>query len=498
MNTLLSMLGSWAGAPSHGFDAASGRSAWLAVLSVLALYLVTSAIVYPSVITVTDEASYIRDARVVLTGQGGIPVTDPFSGRVVVIEPAARYPLGTALMMAPFVGLADWRGAYVVPLLCVAIGVLLTGLWLRDAERSPFYAMVVLGYPATLVMGRIAMSDAPSLAVCAVGLFCFWRGRDGPFPWFLSAGLMAGASILFRESNVLVFVPLFVGALLRRDSGVWALVVGGVVGMSLRVVANQLVFGDPFFYKAPDPFRLEAVLTSAPIYLASLLVLVPGGLIAGLAYRGERRPEIVATVILFTLFYCLYGYSAAESGLAKRLILGPRYFLPLLPVLALCLADGLPRLHARLGEGAGRALLLALGAWALSVALVNVAVPVGLDRWNSGQAEIRDEIERNVPAESVLVTNSYATGKFLDVLDRPLPPMKHDAIGNREMAALLRRHGEVYVALLDRSDSAFWQRQAQENELYIGTLRPRPDLVFDRQVTSTDRLRVWRVAQRQR
>ncbi len=54
------------------------------------------------------------------------------------------------------------------------------------------------------------------------------------------------------------------------------------------------------------------------------MVLVPGGLIAVALYRGSRRPELIATVALFVAFYLMYDYSGFTSGMAKRLILGPR------------------------------------------------------------------------------------------------------------------------------------------------------------------------------
>ena len=64
--------------------------------------------------------------------------------------------------------------------------------------------------------------------------------------------------------------------------------------------------------------------------------------------------EVVATVILFTGFHFAYGYSAEESGWAKRLILGPRYFIPLLPLLALCAADVWPRFAGRIAARASQ------------------------------------------------------------------------------------------------------------------------------------------------
>ncbi|MCZ6782415.1 MAG: glycosyltransferase family 39 protein [Proteobacteria bacterium] len=311
---------------------ADGKRARTVVLAFLALYAVSFAVFYPSVITVADEGSYVRQANLILAGSDTVEKIHPFTGEVIDYKPINDYPLGTALLLVPFVAVGGWQAAFVVPMLCLLFGVWITARWLEEEGHSPLFALFVLAYPPALVFGRIAMSDAPSLLVAAAGLWLFWRGQDRPAPTWLAAGFVAGVSLLFRESNALVFAPFFVGAVLRGESKSWALVVGGLLGVGARMLAGQLFFGDAFFAKRPESFSLSLVAGNLPLQALALLVLVPGGLLAGFAYRGRRWPELVATVAIFPAFYALYEYSAAESALWKRLVLGPRYFLPLLPL----------------------------------------------------------------------------------------------------------------------------------------------------------------------
>ena len=329
------------------------RNAAAALVALLAIYTAGFLCFRPAAITIADEGTYVRQAQLIAAGTTGVEIVDPFTGAPTELRPINRYPLGTALLLLPFVSLGGREAASLLSLLCTVAGVALTARWLHEQGRSPLFAVLALAYPATIVMGRVAMSEAPSLACVSLGLWLYGRGLGrGGWPW-LGAGFAAGFSFALRESNVLLFAPLFAGSLLRRDPGVPALVVGGLLGTSVRFLASWLFFGDPFFVKPPDAFSPGAILSNAPTYLFCLLVLVPGGLVAAFAYRGPRRPEIVATVVLFVLFYLSYTYSAGPSGWAKRLVLGPRYFIPLLPVLSLCAAEVWPRLAARFRARAG-------------------------------------------------------------------------------------------------------------------------------------------------
>jgi len=73
-------------------------------------------------------------------------------------------------------------------------------------------------------------------------------------------------------------------------------------------------------------------------------------------------------------------------------------------------------------------------------------------------------------------------------------PLDRTHLGPESVAALLRRHGEATVVLLDRSDSQHWRDDARANAEFLETLPGKHTIVFDRQVTATDSLRVWRVS----
>jgi 4-amino-4-deoxy-L-arabinose transferase-like glycosyltransferase len=464
----------------------------------LALYTIGYVAFYPRAITNDDEGFYVEQTRLwVATGSFSAERLDPRSGERESFVPG-DYPFGMVALMAPFVSAFGWRGAFFPSFVCLLVAVLATARWLHEERRSPAFALILLAFPAALVGGRLAMSDTARMAVAALGLWWFFRGLEGPKGWWFASGFVAGAALTLRESAVLPFVPLFAGTVLRRDRGWLWLLVGGLAGTALHLVTNQLAFGDAFFVRGarnPYPFDLSGLPERLPLYLFGLLVLVPGGLAFGIAYRGRRRQEVVLTLLLYVGFYLFQAFDMSASSFPKRLVVALRYFDPLLPLLALTLAESVPRLLGglvarrpwleRIGSGV-------LALWIAGVGVAAFAVHPSLDRWSAGQAAIRDAVERTVPVDAVLVANGVAMRKFIDDLTRPYRTLHRDRVSPEELETIRERHDGYFVAFLDRSDSAYWREDAARNAAFVARLG-NPTPLVDLRATPTDRLRIWRI-----
>lgn len=484
---------------------ASPRLAWLLVALCIALYTIGYAAFYPSGATTDDEDLYIEQTLLWLeTGSFRVEKLDPLSGQSASFV-AGDYPFGMTALMAPFTAAFGRNGAFLASFLCFVFAVLMTARWLHDERRSPLFALILIGFPAASVAGRLALSDTARTLAAALGLWLFFRGLDGPRRgWWLASGLVAGAALTLRESAVLVFIPLFAGTVLRWDRGWGWLLLGGLAGTALHLAANQAVFGDPFYSRNQAtgfyPLELTTIHERLPIYLFGLLVLVPGGLWFGLCYRGRRRPEIVATVASFFLFFLGQAYGMTASSFAKRLVVALRYFDPLLPVLAFAMAESVPRqihaLLARLPERKRfeRLAAAAIGLWIAGAFAVGLAIHPVLSRWSAGQASIRSAIETHVARDAVLVINGTAIRKFVDDLARPYVTLWRDDVSPEDLAELKRRHGGYMVAFLDRNDSDYWRDDAARNEAFVGRLGAGEPLV-DLRISATDRLRIWRVGE---
>jgi hypothetical protein len=205
----------------------------------------------------------------------------------------------------------------------------------------------------------------------------------------------------------------------------------------------------------------------------------------------------VATILIFLCFYLFQTFGMIETGFLKRLVNGLRYFDPLLPVLAFAMAESVPRLlGARLTprperEPLRRLATAAAGLWLVGVLAVSFLVHPVFDRWTASQMRIRDALLETVPVDAVLVAN-HGLGKFVDDLGRPYTTLYRSHLSPEELDQLRDRFGGYFVALLDRSDSAYWREDAAANAGFVAQLGEPAPLV-DLRVTGTDRLRIWRI-----
>jgi hypothetical protein len=483
-------------------SAGPDRRLTIVVAGVL-IYLVGLLCFFPDVITQHDEARYLEMAYGFANGAPCLDHVDPLSGEVSC-TPGSRFLPGTAALMAPPVALFGWRGAYLVPALAVAVATLCTALWLREAGRSPLFALMVLGYLPTLVLGRVAQSDVPSTALAALGLWLFWaRAPDHRMRWAAS-GFVAGLSLCLRETNALLFAPLYLGALVRREGATWALIAGGLAGSLLWPLGNWIVFGDPLYvYPRRPTFAVSNVPGNLPLYAVALLLFIPAGLIGGLLYRGERWPEVVATVLLFCALYLSFGYRGETSGLLRSMILGPRYFAPLTPLLAFAAAEAFPRIweaiRARLRPGRAEALeritTLGVRIWVAGVLLVAFAVHPVLDRLMAPLERFREAIYDHSVAGSVLVI-PWVDRKLVNPMYGERQRFYIHNLTPEILDALLARHGSITVALHERPESAHLRAKAREHQEVLNPLTRRADfaLLYDSGTDTPERLRIWRVS----
>jgi 4-amino-4-deoxy-L-arabinose transferase-like glycosyltransferase len=474
------------------------RTAWL-LLGVAAACYVAGYLLYPPrTLTISDETAYVGQAVAFAKGRTTVPAGLPFSRAVTTVVPSL-YPPGTSLLQTPFVRLGGWQAAPWASVLSLIAATLLLALWLEGEGFSPLFALLFLVYVPALVLGRTGMSDVPSAAISVAGLLLFWRGQERRWPWWLGSGLLAGLSLGFRSTNALLFVPLFAGTLLRRERKAVALVVGGLLGLGVRLLVAVALFGSAGFGSGYDlaagyGWGLDAAWRNAPVYALALLVLIPGGLLAALLYRGRRRAELAATGLLVALFFLFYRYSGVESGGLKRLVLGPRYFIPLAPLLVFALAEVATRRWAGSALAARWGGLLA-AVCSLGVALTAFAVHPALADWSKSQSSLVRAIYDSTPDGAALVLDPPTTNKFVSpVYGERVVASWWDVPAHR-VPEVLRAHPATYLILLDRSDSDYFRNESLAGAKYLSEVegRCRLTLVHDAQHDSVDRLRIWRV-----
>jgi hypothetical protein len=514
------LLGPTASAARPAVTVANGgfpNKAWLVsemgiVWCVVLLYALGFLCFYPQAITNFDEVSYLRQAVSFASGSATVDTVDPFTGQHQRVHPS-DYPAGTSTLMVPFVWLAGWRGTFLLGLLALSAATLFTARWISESGGSPLYALAVLGYLPALVMARTGMSDLPSACLVAGGLWLFWTD-DQRTPWRrLAAGFLAGASICLRETNPLLFAIFFAGALVRRERHMIPLILGGVLGVACRPMSSVLVYGTPFFVK--DYFYGFSGLyapESLVMYLTALLVLVPGGLIFVLFYRGKRWIELVSTVVIYVGLFIDYNYNALSSGGLKQWMLSLRFLIPLLPVVAFAMAHTSTRWYQAIArslrpEGRIKLQRLARGAvavWVSGSVLVGFFVNWRSQLWSKLHEDVVNALYANTDPAQPIMADQPATVKFLNELhgQRMLVDLdlgdETNEVRRYQLMRLLERNKSVQIVLFGRDDSEYWLSKSKDDQLFIDAISQRlhATLKLQQRFAGLGVLRIWNVSGR--
>ncbi len=461
------------------------------VYATLLAYAVGMSLFWPRVFLVVDEQSYVGQAMAFSVGRTTIA-----DAGVVFPKPRmqaiSNYPPGTSLLQAPLVRVFGWRAAVVVSVLSLIVATLLTARWLREQGRDPAFALVIPGYAGAALFGRIAMSDIPATALVAATCWLLWDARGSAARSALAA-FCAGAILLFREPPIMIVAPLFLGAAIRREVRIGAAIAGGIAALTLRFGAAWVLFGTALYAREPGPgFSVASLAHSIPIYSFLLLVMLPGGALLPFLYRGPRRLELLAAFWMYLVVFLLFGSnSVQESGLVKGLLHASRYMAPLLPILAFQAAEVWPRVYARVRarSEAWRVLPRALAGGVLATAfLIHPAahlqerVPLAIVRG----------LYSHTATSQYLITNTDATLKYLNVAYGPRKLILRYGLSLDSVTTFSSRYGPVAVALLDRTDSDLFRRDAQGNAEFLASVSSRCETrsTYDEHVASWARVRI--------
>jgi hypothetical protein len=461
------------------------------VYATLLAYVVGMSLFWPRVFLVVDEQSYVGQAMAFSEGRTAIA-----DAGVVFPKPRVQmisnYPPGTSLLQAPLVRLFGWRGAVVVSVLSLIIATLLTARWLREAGKDPAFALVLPGYAGAALFGRIAMSDIPATALVAATCYLLWTARSRPSRSALAA-FCAGAILLFREPPIMIAAPLFLGAAMRRDIHIGAAMAGGIGALALRFGAAYILFGTAWYAREPGPgFSVSSLAHSIPIYSFLLLVMLPGGALLPFLYRGPRRPELLTAFWMYLVVFLLFGSnSVEESGLVKGLLHASRYMAPLLPILAFQGADVWPRLYARLRARSETWRVLPRGLAAGVVGMAFLIHPAAHLQERVPLAIVRGFYSHTASSQ-YLITNTDATLKYLNVAYGPRKLILRYGLSLDSVTTFSSRYGPVAVALLDRTDSDLFRRDAEGNAEFLASVSSRCETrsTYDENIASWARVRI--------
>jgi hypothetical protein len=309
---------------------------------------------------------------------------------------------------------------------------------------------------------------------------------------------VSGLSILFRETNAVLLVPIVIGAMVRRKCVPWALVLGGVLGVAIRLAVSNEMFGTLWYVRDSGyGFSLGSLRHTVPQYAVILLIMFPLGALLSFFYRGERRAEIVAAVGLYVAMFLLYDYdSARENGAFKGLILTSRYVVPATPLLAFMAADVYPRWLARAPVFVQARLGILRTVLFAAVAAMALAIHPVLRRQENATVAIVEAIHARTTASQPIITNHIATLKYFSPVYGIRRLAHRSLMTPADVPRLLERYGTLDIVFLDRTDSPMFREDAARNEAFLAAVSALCPIqpTYEAQFGPTNRLRQFAVS----
>lgn len=321
----------------------AGRGLALLCLVVVGLCLAW----YPPAIAIEDEAAYLAQARIFARGDlvGTEPLDRTISMQQTADGVAAKYPPGHPALLA-LSQKGPWRIAFAVPLAALILTCLLAAHALQRDGYASLWAALILLHPTLLLYSRTLMAELTAALVITAGFV--WSDPRRPRP--LLAGLMLGAVPVVRTA--LLPVALFLGGLLiwrlwrsgRRDAAVRA-VAAALVPLVALGIYNLTVFDNPIETHAQVTGYFD--LASAParllFYLVALNLVWPLLAVGVFLSKHERRLEARVISILCLALFGAYYFVDRRFGLPADLVVGLRFFAPVVPLLCIVYAEPLRR-----------------------------------------------------------------------------------------------------------------------------------------------------------
>jgi hypothetical protein len=358
-----------------------------------ALWALVLLIRWPTALSFGDEVGYVGQIRLVLQGRFRPFPADPGIWLATAHGSVAKYPYFASLLQAPLF-LINPRLLFVVGLLAAWALTFVAARALRMWGQPPVWALVILMHPTVTLLARTAMTD---LLLAALVVGAWWAARRDRVVW---ATVLAGAASATKVNGFVIVTGLLAGEAmrdleaLRRRHGpsirrIGGLALGIAVGLAVTVVLNYAASGTAWFaydaalkdLKTP-PFHPGHLLTTAPVHLASLL-LVPPLLLAG-AWRLWKRRELGALVAaggLILMMSCYYFVDRGRS-FVETLLLSPRLILPAIAFLLIGYADLCATTVRRVAESPRLQLLVSLAPF-----LIALPISIRHRAWQAPEAQ---------------------------------------------------------------------------------------------------------------
>jgi hypothetical protein len=291
---------------------------------------------------ITDAYNYVNRAIAFSSFNADWLISDFVSGESINLIPAP-YNTGTSVFFTLFISILGKKALFITPLFQVVLSIALLSLTIKRNKYNQS-SLAVLGLSLALMFfSRSAMSCMPSFLMISVVCFLFFRPKISR-KIALSIAVCSALGFWFRESNLFLTAPFLIYCLSKDIKYFTPIVLGFVLGLCPKVIADLVVYDSFWFTSASSGFSISSLWDHLPEYGIILLVFIPLSIMFVGIYKGKADKTIKVATAAFILLYLVYNYSAVDySGLLKGSLLTSRFMIPLLPIVVVCCSEVVSR-----------------------------------------------------------------------------------------------------------------------------------------------------------
>lgn len=381
---------------------------WLGVV----VYIVSFIAFYPQFFSIADEDPYLKASYHMIEGK--IIVDDIFNSYAYIENDGKyvpSYQLGNSAIILPF-AFISWKLIFLSGLFFHMFNLWIFTKILKKFNLNKIYGLLYLLYPGLIFYSRTVMSEIPTITFTLLGFYFYLL--DGKYSKLL-AGFMWGISCLIRPTNALLFIGFLIPSIFKSAKisfkggsifnkyarSIIEMCIGALPSIILILAFNYLVYGGIFNTRyAEGGTSIYSQLLSfdyslLTLYWKPLLIMsliYPVMFLAPFIESFKVKSEIITCVLLF--FFVFGKFDVFRYSWIVNLIIGARYFFPILPLLFIPYSISLERNLYRIFP------LVCLFLIFACPALMYVQ-----DDYTDGKYSISKSIYSVVPTEAVIVIN---------------------------------------------------------------------------------------------
>lgn len=296
-------------------------------------------IFYPTKYANVDEHDYILNSRNII--EGTLHMDCNKEGYRVSDFCVSKYNIGTSVFLLPSMLIGEnltFFTTFIVFFLSILIFDKLLGVYKIDKIYLYYFAL----FPAFVYFSRTVFSELYSMFLLLLSMYLLLLYINNKRNIYL---ILLGITLSFlafvRYSLIPIDIIFVLYLLISFKKKAIITIVSALPFVLAFLAFNNYMYGSPirsgyYFSKEEFTFSLLAFITVLPKYLIALNTIYPFMLLGSFFSKIKDKWLILVGVIVMILYYSLSGLNAnVFEGRILDLILGVRFFIPIIPLLML-------------------------------------------------------------------------------------------------------------------------------------------------------------------